>query len=143
MADQTDNRYTWGNQVDGFLHTFTAEGAISNNQILELGTAGRQAKPHTTTQTVAILGVAHSDAADGEEITVVCNAPIRKVISDGNITRGEVVIPSAATAGQCASQAFADGETLYGALGIALETGDEAGELVPVLCSMPGIISNA
>lgn len=144
MASQTDYQFTWGNSVDGFLHTFLAEGAITEGQILELGTAGRQVKKHTTTSTVAILGIAHESAADGKEVVVLCPGPIRKVIaSAAGITRGQLVYADGTTAGSCTSQAYADGTTLHGAIGIALETADAIGERCPVLVGWPGIIANA
>ncbi len=141
MANQTDYQYTWGNQVDGFLHTMQAEGAISEGQLLELGTAGRQVKTHTTTTTTPVIGIAHHDCATGEEIVMIAPGPVRKVISDGNIARGEIVFPSGGTAGAAQSKAYADGATLIGCVGVALETGDSAGERVPVMCGWPGIFA--
>jgi hypothetical protein len=144
MATQTNYQFTWGNSVDGFLHTFLAEGAITEGQLLELGTAGRQVKTHTTTQTTPVIGIAHESAADGAEVVVLCPGPIRKVLcAAAGITRGEMVIPDGTTAGSCTSQAYADGTTLHGSVGIALETGDALGERVPVLCGWPGVVSNA
>jgi hypothetical protein len=144
MANQTDYQYTRGDQVDGFLHTFKAEGAITEGQILELGSAGRQVKTHTTTTTIAIIGVAHHSAASGEEIVVLCPGPVKKLISGAaGITRGQYAVPSGVTAGCIAGKTFADGGTLYGAVGIALETADALGERVPVLMLGHGMIANS
>lgn len=138
MANQTDYQYTWGNSVDGFLHTFIAEGAIAEGELVELGTAGRQVKKHTTTLGNAVIGVAHEAAADGDPVVVCCAGPIRKVkAAAAGITRGQLVIPSTTTAGACESQAYANGTTVHGALGIALETADALGERVPVLMAIP------
>ena len=142
MATQTDYQYTYGDSVDGFLHSFIAEGAISAGQVLELGTAGRQVKKHTTTTTTITIRITMDDASDGDPVVVLCPCPIKKVISDSNgITRGEMVYASGTTAGSCQSRAYADGTTLYGAIGIALETGDAAGEKVPVLCGWLGVVA--
>lgn len=141
MADQQNAQFTKGDQYDGFVQSFEAEGAISKNQIVELGTAWPQVVKHTTTTTTITIGIALSDAADGEMVPIMCFGPIKLVICDANgITRGEAVYPGA-TAGSCRSKAYADGTTLYGVIGIALETGDEAGELVPVLCGWPGLVA--
>lgn len=144
MADQQNNAFTKGDEMNGFIRSFVAEGAISKDQIVELGTAYPQVKKHTTTQTTLIVGVCLDDCSDGDLVAVLCPGPVKLVISDANgITRGQLVIASGATAGSCTSQAYADGTTLHGALGIALETADEAGEKVPVLMGWPGIVSNA
>ena len=144
MADQTSNKYTKGDQMDGFIHSFNAEDAISKNMVVELGTAWPQVLKHTTSTTTPVIGIALADAAITEEVTVMCFGPIKKVISDSNgITRGEAVYASGTTAGSCQSKALADGGTMYGVIGIALETADAAGELVPVLCGWPGAVANA
>lgn len=147
MADQTLNQFTKGNAVEGMMHTFKANGAILLHQIVELDTASGYpyCKVHTTTQTVGVLGVAMADAADGEECVIACpGAGIHKVISGAaGMTIGGLVVPSSVTAGACATVTRADGTTLYGALGIALETADELNELVPVLMLGLGIVANA
>lgn len=144
MADQQNTQFTKGDQVDGFLHSFLAEGAITKDMIVELGTAYPQVKKHTTTQTSIVIGIAMETVDSAEMVVVCCFGPIKKVISDSNgITRGHLVIASGTTAGYCQSQSYADGTTLHGSLGIALETADESGEKVPVLCGWPGIVSNA
>jgi len=138
MATQTDYQYTWGNSVDGFLHTFIAEGAIAEGELVELGTAGRQVKKHTTTLGNAVIGVCHEAASDGDPVVICCPGPIRKVrAAAAGITRGQLVVPSSVTAGACMSQAYANGSTVHGVIGIALETGDELNERVPVLMATP------
>jgi len=142
MASQDQNLFTKGNSVDGFLHTFLAEGAISEGQLVELGTAGRQVKKHTVTQTALAIGICHEAAEDGKEVVIMCYGPIRKVIAAAaGITRGQLVIPDGTTAGSCTSAAYADGTNLKGAVGIALETADTIGERCPVLCGWPGVVA--
>jgi len=143
MADQTDNKITKGDQYDGFVHTFTAEGAILKDQLLELGTAFNQVKLHTTTTTTPVVGIALADADTTEEVPVMCFGPIKNVIAAAaGIVRGQMVYASGTTAGSCTSQAYADGTTLHGAIGIALVTADAIGEIVPVLCGWPGVVAN-
>lgn len=143
MAQQNPE-FTKGDVLDGWIVSFIAEGAISKNEILELGTAYPQVKKHTTTQTTLVIGVALETVGDEKLVPVMVFGPIKKVMSDSNgITRGQLVVASGTTAGRCQSQAYADGATLHGAIGIALDTADEAGELVPVVCGWPGIVSNA
>jgi len=144
MASQQNPEFTKGDEMNGFIRSFVAEGAIGKDDIVELGTAYPQVKKHTTTQTAIILGVCLEEAAEGDLVPILCSGPVKLVKSDANgITRGHLVIPSGATAGACTSQAYADGTTLHGALGVALETADELGEKVPVLMGFPGIVANA
>jgi hypothetical protein len=141
---QANPEFSKGDILFGHVASCIAEGAISKNQTLELGTAYPQMKTHTTTQTTLICAIALEDADSGDLLPILVFGPIKLVISDsGGITRGQLVTASTATAGSCTSQAYADGTTLHGALGIALDTADAAGELVPVICGWPGIVSNA
>lgn len=141
MAQQNPE-FTKGDVLDGFIVSFLCEGELSKNQILELGTAYPQVVVHTTTNTTPVLGVALDDASAGDMVACLVFGPIKKLISDSaGVTRGEMAVASNATAGAIESKAYADGGTLIGVVGVALDTADAAGELVPVLCGWPGIVA--
>lgn len=139
---QTNPEFTKGDVLDGWIVSMVAEAAISKNMILELGTSYPQVVKHTTTSTTPVIGVALDDASANGLVAVLVFGPIKKLISDSaGITRGQVAISSNATAGSIEGKTYADGATLYGAVGIALETADAAGELVPVICGWPGVVA--
>ena len=141
MAQQNPE-FTKGDILTGWIVSMVAEAAVSKNMILELGTNYPECVKHTTTNTTAILGVALDDADADELVSVLVLGPIKKLISDSaGITRGQLAIASNATAGSIEGKTYADGSTLYGTIGVALDTADAAGELVPVLCGWPGIVA--
>jgi len=141
MAQQNPE-FTKGDVLDGWIVSMVAEAEVSKNMILELGTAYPQVVKHTTTTTTAVLGVALDDASADGLVAVLVFGPIKKLISDSSgITRGHLAISSDATAGSIEGKAYADGGTLYGCVGVALDTADAAGELVPVICGWPGMVA--
>ena len=95
--------FTYGWSPNDFVQNFLAEGSddrggadkgamegllsILEGDVMELGTNLRQAKAHTTTTTADVLGVALSDAKDGEMVPVSCG-PIVKCECAESVTRG-------------------------------------------------------
>lgn len=141
MAQQNPE-FSKGDVLNGWIVSFVAEAAISKNMILELGTAYPQVVKHTTTATTPVLGVALDDASANDLVACLVFGPIKLLISDAaGIARGQVAIASNATAGSIEGKTYADGATLYGSVGIALDTADAAGELVPVICGWPGVVA--
>jgi len=145
--------FTYGWSPNDFVQNFLAEGdddrggsdkgamesslSILEGDVLELGTGLRQAKAHTTTTTTAIIGVALSDAQDAEMVPVSCG-PIVKCECAEAISRGEYVGSDDGEAALIQPFTPTGGGTLRGALGIALNDGDD-GDKIPVLMRGMGI----
>jgi len=125
MAEGSDDR---GGADKGAM-----EGLLSilEGDVMELGTNLRQAKAHTTTTTADVLGVALSDAKDGEMVPVSCG-PIVKCECAESVTRGNYVGSDDGEAALIKPFTPTGGGTLRGSLGIALNDGDD-GDIIPVL----------
>ena len=145
--------FTYGWSPNDFVQNFLAEGSdnrggadkgaeegklsILVGDVIELGTAFRQVKAHTTTTTALILGVALSDAKDGQMVPVSCG-PIVKCECAESVSRGNYVGVDDAEAALIKPVTPTGGGTLYGILGIALNAGDD-GDIIPVLMKGSGI----
>jgi len=144
--------FTYGWSPNDFIQNFEAEGdndrggadkgalegalAILTGDLLELGTGLRQVVVHTTTTTTAVIGVALSDAKDGEMVPVCCG-PIVKCECAEAISRGGYVGSDDGEEGLLKPITLTGGGTLRGSLGIALADGDD-GDIIPVLMWMGG-----
>lgn len=145
--------YTYGWSPNDFIQNFLAEGSddrggadkganesslsILEGDVVEIGTNFREVKAHTTTTTTAVLGVALSDAKDGEMVPVACG-PIVKCECAESVTRGEVIGSDDGEAALIKPETLTGGGTLRGILGIALNDGDD-GDKIPVLMKGLGI----
>jgi len=143
--------FTYGWSPNDFIQNFMAEGdddrggsdkganesslSILEGDVVELGTNLRDVKAHTTTTTTIVIGVALSDAKDGEMVPVSCG-PIVKCECAESVTRGNVVGSDDGEAALIKPVTPTGGGTLRGVLGIALNDGDD-GDKIPVL--MKGI----
>jgi len=145
--------FTYGWSPNDFIQNFLAEGSddrggsdkgamegllsVLEGDLMELGTGLRQAKAHTTTTTLPTIGVALSDAINGEMVPVSCG-PIVKCECAEAVTRGNYVGVDDSEAGLIKPVTPTGGGTLYGILGIALNDGDD-GDKIPVLMRGSGI----
>jgi len=139
--------FTYGWSPNDFIQNFLAEGSddrggadkganesslsILEGDVVELGTSLRQIKAHTTTTTTAVIGVALSDAKNGEMVPVSCG-PIVKCECAETVTRGNNVGSDDAEVALIKPVTPTGGGTLRGLLGIALNDGDD-GDKIPVL----------
>lgn len=73
--------------------TFTADAAITAGQVVFIS-ANRQVTP-TSGASSAVIGVAATDAADGEKVTVLVGGVV-KVVAAGAISAGALVVSAAA-----------------------------------------------
>jgi len=145
--------YTYGWSPNDFIQNFMAEGAddrggenkganegalsILEGDVVELGTNLRDCKAHTTTTTAVVLGVALSDAKNGEMVPVSCG-PIVKCECAEAITRGDQIGSDNGEVGLIRPITITGGGTLAGFLGMALKDGDD-GDIIPVLMRGSGI----
>lgn len=145
--------YTYGWSPNDFIQNFLAEGSdnrggankgamegllsILEGDVVELGTALRQVKAHTVTTTTGVLGVALSDAKNGEMVPIACG-PIVKCECAEAISRGGYVGSDDAEVGLIQPITLTGGGTLRGCLGVALNDGDD-GDIIPVLMNTPGL----
>jgi len=151
MALPTESTgYTHGWSPNDFIQNFLAEGdddrggttkgamegklSILEGDVLELGTAFRQIKAHTTTTTTAVIGIALSDAINGEMVPVACG-PVVKCECAEAISRGGYVGSDNGEIGLIQPITLTGGGTLRSVLGIALNDGDD-GDIIPVLMKM-------
>jgi|GEM_PF-3459361 len=139
--------FTYGWSPNDFVQNFLAEGSddrggsdkgamesllsILEGDVVELGTALRQIKAHTVTTTTAVIGVALSDAQNGQMVPVACG-PIVKCECAEAISRGGYVGSDDAEVGMIQPITLSGGAVLRGCLGIALNDGDD-GDIIPVL----------
>ena len=154
MALPTESTgFTYGWSPNDFIQNFVAEGdddrggsdkganesslSILEGDVVELGTNLRDVKAHTTTTTTLVLGVALSDAKDGETVPVSCG-PVVKCECAESVTRGNVVGSDDGEAALIRPITLTGGGTLTGCLGIALNDGDD-GDKIPVLMKGLGI----
>lgn len=148
-TEQTGFTYGWS--PNDFIQNFLAEGSddrggankganegklsILEGDVVELGTTFRKVKAHTTTTTTIVIGVALSDAKNGEMVPVSCG-PIVKCECAETVTRGNIVGSDDGEVALIKPVTPTGGGTLRGVLGIALNAGDD-GDIIPVL--MKGI----
>jgi hypothetical protein len=155
MALPTESTgFTYGWSPNDFIQNFLAEGSddrggankganesslsILEGDVVALGTSFREAKVYAAgDMTVAVLGVALSDAKSGEMVPVSCG-PIVKCECAEAITRGDYIGPDEGEAGLIRPYTPTGGGTLQGSLGLALNDGDD-GDIIPVL--MKGLTS--
>lgn len=74
----------------GAVVTFTAEGAITGGQVVEVGTAARTVKTAAAASTKA-LGTAAFDVLDGEKVSVHLGAAIDTAVAAATIAVGATV----------------------------------------------------
>lgn len=145
--------FTYGWSPNDFIQNFLAEGSdnrggsnkgvmegalsILEGDTVELGTNFREIKVKTTTTTGFIIGVALSDAVDGEMVPVSCG-PIVKCECAESVSRGDFVGVDDSEAGLIRPQTPTGGGTLHGMLGIALNAGDD-GDIIPILMKGVGM----
>lgn len=145
--------YTYGWSPNDFIQNFIAEGSddrggadkgalegklsILEGDVVEIGDNFRGVKAHTTTTTKVNLGVALSDAKNGEMVPVSCG-PIVKCECAESVTRGNYVGSDDGEVALIKPVTPTGGGTLRGLLGIALNSGDD-GDKIPVLMKGPGI----
>ena len=98
----------------GQVVTFTAEGAITGGQVVEVGTANRSVKVAAAGSTKAI-GTAGFDVVDGESVAVHLGATVDTAVASATIAVGALV--EAAASGQIRTA------TTGRVLGIALTGG--------------------
>ena len=146
MAAQTDAKFGgWYDAYTGFpVITMVAEGAITKYHLVQLGTAGRQVKSYDGDSAVTepAIGVALEACADGLEVVILPLGPVIRMLAGTNgVTRGDWVVPdtTADEEGYVMTDDGALGTTKNACIGIALETGDALGELVPVMLCGNGI----
>ena len=154
MALPTESTgFTYGWSPNDFIQNFMAEGdddrggadkgamesslSILEGDVVELGTDLREVVVHTTTTTTNVLGVALSDAEDGQMVPVSCG-PIVKCICAEAVSRGDYVGSDNGDAGQIKPITLTGGGTLTGFLGTALMDGDD-GDIIPILMRGCGI----
>lgn len=148
MALPTESTgYTYGWSPNDFVQNFLAEGdddrggsdkgvnegalSILEGDVVEIGTDFREVKAHTTTTTTVVIGVALSDAKNGEMVPVSCG-PIVKCECAESVTRGNYVGSDDGEAALIQPVTPTGGGTLRGLLGIALNDGDD-GDKIPIL----------
>lgn len=145
--------FTYGWSPNDFIQNFLAEGSddrggsdkganesslsILQGDVVELGDNFRGIKAHTTTTTTVAIGVALSDAKNGEMVPVSCG-PIVKCECAESVSRGDYVGPDDGEAALIKPVTPTGGGTLRGLLGIALSDGDD-GDTIPVLMKGFGI----
>ncbi len=145
--------FSYGWSPNDFIQNFLAEGSdnrggadkganesslsILEGDVVEIGTSFREVKAHTTTTANPIVGVAISDAKDGEMVAVSCG-PIVKCECAESVTRGNYVGVDDGEAALIKPVTPTGGGTLYGLLGIALNDGDD-GDKIPVLMKGCGV----
>jgi len=146
--------FTYGWSPNDFIQNFLAEGSddrggadkganesslsILEGDIVQIGTDFREVKPYDyNTTTTAIVGVALSDAKNGDMVPVSCG-PIVKCECAESVTRGNYVGCDDGEAALIKPVTPTGGGTLYGLLGIALNSGDD-GDKIPVLMKGLGI----
>ena len=154
MALPTESTgFTYGWSPNDFIQNFLAEGdddrggsdkganesslCLLEGDVLELGTGLRQVVVHTTTGTTAILGVALSDAKEGEMVPVSCG-PIVKCECGEDVSFKEYVGVDDGDEGTVRPITPNGGGTLQGLLGIALMDGGD-GDKIPILMKGLGI----
>lgn len=108
--------------------TFTADAAITAGQLLFVS-ANRQVTP-TAGASAAVIGVAATDAADGDKVTVLVGGVV-KVVASGAIAAGALVVSAAGgkvatiaantfdkLVGRALTSAAADGDVIEVRLGV-------------------------
>jgi hypothetical protein len=140
--------FTYGWSPNDFVQNFLAEGdddrggadkgenegalSILTGDVVALGTNFREVKVYAAgDMTVEPIGVALSDAKDGEMVPISCG-PIVKSECAESITRGNRIGPDDGEAGLIKPYTPTGGGTIQGAIGIALNDGDD-GDIIPVL----------
>lgn len=113
--------------------TRQTSAAVTGGQLV--GVSGDDTVAPTTADQASWIGVAGFDAAAGEQVTVHCGG-VQRILADGAVTAGDVLVASA-TAGRVATLAAvttptaADVTTTRAIVGIALTTAAD-GEPVDV-----------
>ena len=140
--------FTYGWSPNDFVQNFLAEGdddrggakkgenegalSILEGDVVCIGTDYREVKAYAAgDMTVPSIGVALSDAKNGEMVPVVCG-PIIKGECAEEIDRGNHVGPDDGEIGLLRPYTPTGGGTLQGNIGIALQDGDE-GDIIAVL----------
>jgi len=146
--------YTYGWSPNDFIQNFLAEGSddrggadkganeaalsILAGDVVQIGTNFREIKAYAYgTTTVTVIGVALSDAKDGEMVPVSCG-PIVKCECGEAVTRGNDVGVDNGEDALIKPVTVTGGATNYGYLGIALNDGDD-GDVIPVLMKGGGL----
>ncbi len=146
--------YTYGWSPNDFIQNFLAEGSdnrggsnkgalesslsILEGDVVQIGTDFREVKAYVYSDTsVAVIGVALSDAKDGEMVPVSCG-PIVKCECGEEVDRGEFVGIDDGEDALVMPITITGGGTNYGYLGIALQDGDD-GDKIAILMKNPGI----
>jgi len=146
--------YTYGWSPNDFIQNFLAEGSddrggadkganesslsILAGDVVQIGTNFREVKAYAYADpSVAVIGVALSDAKDGEMVPVSCG-PIVKCECGEAVTRGNHIGVDDGEAALIKPITLTSGVTEYGYLGIALNAGDD-GDIIPILMKGPGI----
>jgi len=120
------------NYFNGTIRTFIANGAISENNPVELNAAANSVNVIGAASDT-VIGIAFNTVATGANIDVLLPAPTKIMESAGAITKGAYVGLSG-TAGLIGSLTLAGaGTTIQLVLGIALETVGGANEEIEVL----------
>ncbi len=147
--------FTYGWSPEKFIQNFIAEGSddrggadkganesklsILEGDMVVLGTNFRDIKTaQYGTRTACVIGVALSDAKDGEMVPVACG-PIVKCECAEAVTRGNYVGIDDGENALIKPITPTGGGTLQGCLGIALNDGDD-GDKIPVLMKGLGIV---
>lgn len=146
--------FTYGWSPNDFIQNFIAEGSddrggsnkgalegalsILEGDVVQIGTDFREIKVYAYgTTTVAVIGVALSDAKNHELVPVSCG-PIVKCECGEAVTRGNDVGVDDGEDGLIKPITISGGGTNYGYLGIALNDGDD-GDIIPVLMKNCGV----
>ena len=146
--------YVYGWSPNDFIQNFIAEGSdnrgsskkgamesklsVLEGDMVQLGTSFQQIKAYDhTVRTSPVIGVALSDAKNGEMVPIACG-PVVKCECAEAVTRGDYVGADDGEIGLIKPITPNGGATLMGFLGIALNVGDD-GDIIPVLMKGSGI----
>lgn len=80
------------------IEVLTAEGAITANTAVKVGTANNKVVPATANPVAGLVGVALHAAADGE-LVAVCTGGVVPVVTQADLTRGQNVTVGDAAGG--------------------------------------------
>jgi hypothetical protein len=127
----------FSNTSNTVIVPFTAGGTIAINRVVVLDTTAGQVLAASAIAGVAI-GVAIGPAVAGEGVAVQVNG-IAKITASAAITLGAEVMATASGAGKVST---ASGATAR-AIGVALETVANDGEVVSVLLRCPAVTGPA
>lgn len=107
--------------------TCVADAAITAGQLVYVSATGRLVTP-TAGVTAAWLGVAATDAADGDSVTILIGG-IQKITASGTVTAGDLVTSAAdgevITLAAVTTPTAADVTNTRAIVGIALTTGTD------------------